>query len=445
MNDNLNRQQRHFMGYNLVAFTLIFAVFSLIVYSQLRPSLYRPVEEQLRISREIMLEDDRYIDRQLSFQDEQFHEPGPAPEQEQDREHGGKFSGPRNLPMRVQAIIRDERGEVKNTRSLGRLYFDDYLADIPLPTDYDGESMTTFTVGESAYTSLGLRKEMADGETFYIQLIANMDGEKAIVDRFAGLLAVCATVFVLLSITASYFLSRTTMAPIVKSWQRQTEFVEDASHELRTPLTIIQNKLETMLTSPGATVMDKAEEIGVALSETRRLTKLTADLMTLARVDSGEVQLEKTLFHLDALITKVSEPYRELAAMQEKTLELSLEYGQTILADEGRIHQLMVILLDNALKYTAEGDRILVRTGQRDSRAVIEVKDTGIGIPEESRERVFDRFYRADKARSRESGGSGLGLSIAKWIVGSHDGAVTVHANDGGGTLFRIKLPVGEK
>lgn len=436
MNDGVKSQQFRFMGYNLVAFTLIFTLFGIILYSQISSSLYRPVEEALRMSRETIEESDQFIERELSV-----HDLFPREDRPDKAGDGRPYNGPqKNVPMRVQTIVRDGAGGILNQPVLGRLYFEDYLADIPFSAGGDGSKTDVFQLGDSAYLSLTFPKETADGETYYIQLLSNVEGEKNILDSFVRLLVLCVVVFVLLSITASYLLSRITMNPLIRSWKRQREFVADASHELRTPLTIIQNKLESMLTRPQSTIMERADEIGVSLSETRRLSKLTADLMTLARADSSEIQLEKELFPLDELIARVSEPYRELAELQEKHLTMDLRYGGDLNADKSRIHQLMVILLDNALKYTLEGDGIVIRTDRRDGRAIIEVADTGIGIPEESRERIFDRFYRADKARTRTDGGSGLGLSIAKWIVDEHEGSITAKPGENGGTVFRVKL-----
>lgn len=444
MNDKVQRQQRALMLYNLVGFTIIFAVFGLIFYSQIRASLYQPVENTLETARTLIGGNSDWIERQLSFHPRQNGENWPQPrasaQKDEPRRDPFDNKSPQEMPLRVQSILRDESGEVLNPQVLGQLYFEGYLDTVPAAGKDELETITYFSVGGARYASLTFSKSDEDGTVYRVQLISNVEGEQAILQNFLRLLVVCILVFALLSLLASYLLSRRTMAPIIRSWNRQTEFVENASHELRTPLTIIQNKLEAMLTRPQATVMERAEEIGVALSETRRLSKLTADLMTLARADSSETLLEKAPFSLDDLIRTVSEPYGELAEMQGKTLSLDLGFGGTIEADQGRIHELMVILLDNALKYTREGDAVRISTAVREGRAMVEVADNGIGIPQESLRRVFDRFYRADKARSRQAGGSGLGLSIAKWIVDAHDGAISAHSGPDGGAIIRVRL-----
>jgi len=142
-------------------------------------------------------------------------------------------------------------------------------------------------------------------------------------------------------------------------------------------------------------------------------------------------------------VRTVTGPYIELAQAQDKVMELALNCPNPISADRGRIHELMVILLDNALKYTRENDHISISTrwSQKDGRVVIRVADTGIGIKEESMVRIFDRFYREDKARSRELGGTGLGLSIASWIVATHNGSIKAEKNQPAGTVFEVRIP----
>ena len=439
MNENVKRQQNRFVLYNLVAFTIIFTLFGFILYSQIRMSLYGPVEDSLKRSREIIMEGDNYIERQIFIHGERIFGQNirfmPQP-----IEHI-TFQGTTSpvMPMRVQMILRDSTGQILNERALGRLYFDGYLEQIPF-VGQKSDAVFYFQIDSSDYSSLIFKKSAAGGHSYTVQLIAGMEGERAVLNSFGRLIVMCVVVFIMLSITASIWLSRKTMAPLIQSWQRQSEFVENASHELRTPLAIIQSKLEAMLTEPNLTVIEKAEDIGISLSETRRLSKLTTDLMTLARADSSEAQLERESIALDELIAELVVPYREYAVTQEKQLETQLDFNKSVPADRSRIHQLMVILLDNALKYTRENDQIRISTKLHENRAVIEVADNGIGVPAEYRERVFDRFYRVDKARSRESGGSGLGLAIAKWIVDEHEGSIDVLENSGGGTILQVKL-----
>ena len=245
---------------------------------------------------------------------------------------------------------------------------------------------------------------------------------------------------IILSIVASYILSRKNIVPIQEIIHKQMEFVQNASHELRTPLTIIQAKQELMLQEPEAKIIDKSEEIMITLNETKRLTKLTKDLMILSRADAKNMEIQKENINIDEYIESIVKPYIEIADMQNKKIICKLDYKGEISVDTGKIYQLIIILLDNALKYTEENDTIEVVTYLKDNKCNIEIRDTGIGVTDEGLKRIFERFYREDKARSRETGGSGLGLSIASMIVKAHGGSIKAMHNKPKGTVFLIRL-----
>ena len=238
-----------------------------------------------------------------------------------------------------------------------------------------------------------------------------------------------------------YIISKRALQPIVENWKKQIEFVQNASHELRTPLTIIQTKQELLLQEPNKKIIDQSENIMLTLNEAKRLSKMTKDLMLLARADSEQMGLVKEEVDLDERIKKLVIPYQELANMEEKKLELDLNYQEKILIDINKIHQVMIILLDNAIKYTKPNDTITIHTKRKEGKCIIEVSDTGIGISEEGLKHAFERFYREDKARSRKTGGTGLGLSIAQYLVALHKGSIKITHNEPKGTSVKIKLP----
>lgn len=179
----------------------------------------------------------------------------------------------------------------------------------------------------------------------------------------------------------------------------------------------------------------------LTLNEAKRLSKMTKDLMLLARADSDKIELNKEEVYLDEFIQRIALPYIDFANVEEKNIKLDLAYKEVIKIDVNKIHQLMVILLDNAIKYTKPKDIITIHTYCKDAKAVIEVKDTGIGISDEGLKHVFERFYREDKARTRKTGGTGLGLSVAEYIVTSHKGTIKIMHNEPKGTIVTIKLP----
>jgi heavy metal sensor kinase len=218
-------------------------------------------------------------------------------------------------------------------------------------------------------------------------------------------------------------------------------FSADASHELRTPLTIIRGELESLIQIPSlpATIM---EGIGSALEESNRMAKIVHSLMTISRLDCGGEQIELAPVDLVDIVSVTLDHMGLLA--EEKRISLRFRPGPAtyVTGDSMRLKQIVVNLVDNAIKYTPDGGDVSVFVTAEEKKAVLTVTDTGIGIPAASLPMVFDRFYRADQARSRESGGTGLGLSIVKAICSVHGGTAFVESTEGRGTTFRIELPL---
>lgn len=413
---------------NLIAFTVIFTIFSFIIFGQVQRTLYSHTDEELLLFKERLTD---------NFTSEFKLQPG-MEGQKQDLPPQDRRDNPN---PRIIVIHWGYGGKIVNEGEIGTSFYENYLQDYKLDkTKLDEITMTTIN-DLYHFRYILIKDTNKQDKIAYTQLLINVDAEQIIMSNFVKLVVICSIIFIILSISASYILSKKMMQPILKSWNKQAEFVENASHELRTPLTIIQNKLELLLTTPNERIADKFENIALSLSETRRLSKLTSDLLTLARADSAETELTLQEVHLDTFVQDVCAPYKEIAESQDKHFWLNLHSPINIKADETRFHQLLVILLDNALKYTGENDSIGVKTYLEDQRAVIEVSDTGIGVKEENIPYIFDRFYREDRARSRETGGVGLGLSIAQWIVEKHKGSIKVVRNKNKGTTFIIKLP----
>ena len=202
----------------------------------------------------------------------------------------------------------------------------------------------------------------------------------------------------------------------------------------------IQAKQQLLLQEPESKIIDKSEDINLTINETRRLGKLVKELMLLATADANKLKLQKEPVDIDKFLKEITDPYVEYARLQEKTLSLDLNCNKTINIAPNKISQLIIILLDNAIKYTTEGEEIKVSSFNKDGKCVIEISDTGIGIGDEQKKHIFERFYRADKARSRETGGTGLGLSIAQTIVKLHGGSIKVSDNTPKGTKFTIRI-----
>ena len=229
-----------------------------------------------------------------------------------------------------------------------------------------------------------------------------------------------------------------------RSEQMRRDFVANVSHELRTPITSIRSYAETLQEAEGMDPDTQAHFLGVIVNESDRMTKIVQDLLTLSRFDAGSASFDFQLFSFEKSVKDVYSAQRLEA--QRRHHEFSLEFKspmQDIRGDRARIEQVLINMVSNAIKYTHDGGRIRMTAGQNGSEVWCTVRDNGVGIPKEDLEHIFERFYRVDKARSRESGGTGLGLSIAYEIVERHGGRFEVQSQKGRGTTMTVILPVG--
>jgi heavy metal sensor kinase len=226
-----------------------------------------------------------------------------------------------------------------------------------------------------------------------------------------------------------------------RSFAEVRRFTADASHELRTPLTAIRTETEVALRKSPVTA-EQRQLLGSILEECERLTKLTDQLLALAREDAGGPPLTGDVVDLAALVGRTVETMRPLAEARGQRLQAAIPGPAWVRGDAVRLRQVFYNALDNAIKYTPEGGAVEVRVEARAGEAVVTVTDTGEGILPEHLPRVFERFYRVDKARTREMGGTGLGLSIARSIVTAHGGRIELTSTPGRGTTGTVTLPL---
>jgi heavy metal sensor kinase len=231
------------------------------------------------------------------------------------------------------------------------------------------------------------------------------------------------------------------IARLDDAFQHINRFSADASHELRTPLTILQLELEGIVhdCDPSDPL---AEQIGSALEETHRMSRIVESLLTISRLDAGEAKLDKMRLDLSALAISTASEMRVLAQEKAITLRTAAGNGIYVEGDRTRLQQVIANLIDNALKYTQEGGTVEVGVQRESGNAILEVSDNGAGIPAHAISHVFERFYRVDKARSRSSGGAGLGLSIVKAICAAHGAEIGVSSEEGRGSCFRVEIPL---
>jgi signal transduction histidine kinase len=247
----------------------------------------------------------------------------------------------------------------------------------------------------------------------------------------------------LLALAGAWFLAGRALLPIQHAFRRQREFVADAAHELRTPLTVLRAATEMLEQRRAESLAANGALFDDVRAEITRLEHLTGDLLSLARSDLEPVELAVADVDLRALLADAVRRAIPLAGERGISLAYAGDDEPLVIeADPDRLHQVAMIVLDNAIKYTPAGGRITVAAGRRGGEAVATIRDTGEGIPAEHLPRLFDRFYRADHARSRAHGGTGLGLAIAQSLVHAHGGQIAVTSSAGDGTTVRIQLPI---
>lgn len=410
---------------NFILYAVIFTLFAALLYFQVNYYLYSNADSDLYKAKT------EWIAKKEKDEKEVFTNGKSS-------ENVSSLLGISNL--RIIAIERAENGDISANSLINSSYLE-YFADINFNEENLNQVYEVSVNNKYFYRAINVKYTSdTTGETTYVQLLININSEKAMMNIFSNTLVIGFSIIIVLILVLTYILTRKAMDPIIKNYEKQVEFVQNASHELRTPLTIIQAKQEMLLQSPNSKIIDKSEEIAMTLNETRRITKLLKELMDLARADSLKETINKSKQDLNKLIYDVAIPYKEMSEMQNKVLNLELNALNECNVDPNKIKQLMVILMDNALKYTEEGDSITISTRNKDDKFFIEVKDTGIGISDEGIKHAFERFYREDKARTREKGGSGLGLSIAHTIVKQHGGIIKIEHNNPKGTIVIVRI-----
>jgi signal transduction histidine kinase len=252
--------------------------------------------------------------------------------------------------------------------------------------------------------------------------------------------AVAALVGMLLAAGGGYVLIRKSTAPVERSMDQMRRFMADAAHELRTPITLLRTRAEVAAGQDREPTRDAATLQAIE-REATRLGEITGDLLTLARADAGEWPVAREALYLDDAAAGAVEAARTLAEHKRVVMEVGTFEEAKILADPALVRRLLLIVLDNAIKFTPSGGRVRLDVSAQDGRAAVVVSDTGIGIPAEQLPHVFERFYRGEPAR-REAEGAGLGLAIARWIADVHGARIDVGSQPGVGTRVTLRFPL---
>ncbi len=343
------------------------------------------------------------------------------------------------------------------------------------------------------YMDVALPITCADGEDYIVYIIDNKSTVESLNEELTGIIFEAMGIGLLISVLLGLLLAKTVITPIQSltkaaekvasgdfsqkvdndakdeigvltrtfnnmadqlenniedlknSEKMRRDFVANVSHELRTPITSIRSYAETLVEAEGSLPKDMEQHfLKVIVNESDRMTKIVQDLLTLSKFDAGSYTFEFKVFSFEKSIRDVYSAQRLEA--QRRRHEFSLEFKDRmpeIRGDRLRIEQVLTNMVSNAIKYTPDGGRISLTAGVKGENVWCTVRDNGVGISDEDLKRVFERFYRVDKARSRESGGTGLGLSIAYEIVDRHDGTIEAKSRKGRGTAFTVVLPIG--
>ena len=324
-------------------------------------------------------------------------------------------------------IVLNEDGSVDSwTSDRTDLYTDTQVAAMAESALADGRD--SGRIGTQFY-----RRVQSEGRTKLIVLDARLDYLSAS-NMLRAAVLIAAAACLLLSLLA-WLLIRRMVQPVEDAFVRQKRFVSDASHELKTPLAVISANAEVLEQEIG-----ENEYLGYIRSEVRRTDTLVRNLLTLARLDRNEAAAEMKPFDLGRALLDVTLPFESTVFEAGKTLEIQIPEGIEYTGNEEMIKQPAVILLSNALKYSDPGGKIIISLKAKGRQREISVFNTGEPIDPEDRERIFDRFWRADPAHGRETGGHGLGLAIARSVVDAHRGKITVESREGEGNLFTVYL-----
>lgn len=440
---------------------VILSLFGVSAYFAMRNSIHRTVDEELQER----MEGVRRLIERIS---------------QSDRESDLRYELREHSELRGSGAllqVSDQEGHWLYRSASMNVY------DIPKPQK-PSSLPVTFEVNDEPLRVLTEKVQVADHSYYLVQVATPLDDFYDALHRFATLLFVSIPIFLASATAVGYWISRRALAPVDRitetarsisvrslssrlvvpqtgdelqrlsdtlnnmlerlesAFRKITQFTADASHELRTPVAVMRTRTELSLRKPRS-AEEYRETVAQVHSELEKTSDLVERLMVLARTDYGAETLQLSAADLGGIVREVCSQGRMLAETKEIGFREHIpDVPVWIKGDPHALRQLFLILMDNAVKYTPLGGHVDVVVGTDDGFAFGLVRDTGIGIAAEDLPNVFERFYRADKARSRESGGVGLGLSIGRWIAEAHAGTIEVQSSLGSGSVFRVRLPL---
>lgn len=436
--DATKKQWVKFFINELVSFTALFAILGGIIYLSFKDSINKNINSGLYGQKTEILRSQRKAKSGGDSIHPYRAQATPPPTD--------------NATFRTNALIFDKNGRIENAGMIGQGAFSAFQGIKLVKRNINkvkGLVITTqFGTKRSNHYFMTLLIKVprtSTNSTYsgkYVLILQNIDADLLAMESFKRSLFITLLIFWALAMIIAYVLSRSSMRPILVSWKKQREFSADAAHELRTPITVIQNQMEYLLTKPKQRILDEAASISTTLDEVNQMQTLIKRLLMLSRGDANIIQIQPKSVDLKDWIKRTFNIYQPLAENQHKTLQKNILASGQVIFDPDLMHQALVILLDNALKYTPTGGSIDVLIKRLHGRLIISVSDTGPGIPDKDKRNIFERFYRVDQSRNTKTGGNGLGLAIAKFIVQQHNGKIEVRDNYPHGAVFQISIPI---
>ena len=307
--------------------------------------------------------------------------------------------------------------------------------------EIDGDRYIIATLEMTESTPL---EDMPDGaETIrYVRVYINVGAEEELRLRIT---LFCVAFFVIVFAIQSligYFGGVKQTKPFIRALERNNRLIADISHEFNTPLAIVNSDISRTLEKPEAKVKDVSEQLVSALNETQRLKRMIKELLILSASDAQKLDLKFENADISAILKGLVEPFSMMAELDGKTFVDEVDDGVTAVVDTDKFRQITIALLDNAMKYTSEGESVTLSLRRKGGKIVLGVFDTGKGVPEEDMVRIFERFYRTDGSRNGKTGGAGLGLAIVKEIVSNMGAKLYVHANKPKGFAVEVEWDV---
>jgi signal transduction histidine kinase len=363
----------------------------------------------------------------------------------------GQFGPPSGQPFTMSEIVvcYDQNGSLpsyENTTGLPSAFLNNDLVKSALKTGQPASDIVNGggTLGSIYRYAQVVRNPVGSGYVGVVLVGESIQAQENALSLILLLLLGIGGLTLLGAGLGGLFLSDRALVPARLAWRNQQRFIGDAAHELRTPLTLLRADAEVLLRSREHLVSEDAELLEDIVTETERMSILATNMLTLARLDNNSTHREHEVISLTDIALADVRRVQALADQSGISLQVESHYTALVIGDPALLEQAVLVLLDNAIKYNRPGGRVTIRTEVKDRYAFLEVSDTGIGIAAEHLPHLGERFYRVDKSRSREAGGSGLGLSIARSIAEAHGGALTLSSTPDQGTKVTIKLPLAQ-